>query len=73
MTKCIICDKPTKWKYSIDPDLPSFGYCKKHEFDVQIYVVLLQTDNNFNPEKWLKNARRNAGEKVAKRTTKKGK
>lgn len=71
MNNCFICTKQTKWKYEVGG--VTFPYCKKHQNDVQIYVALLTTENKFDPEKFLKNARQDAGEKVAKRTPKKGK
>jgi len=73
MGQCIICLKTTKFSYRLREDTPEFFYCKRDEFLVKLYVVETATDDDFNPEKYLKNARRNTGEKVAKRPTKKGK
>jgi len=59
--KCLICDKETKNQYSLDIDLPKFSFCRKHQYHVQVYVTLLMTENNFDPERWLKTQRKNEG------------
>ena len=73
MGKCIICDKETKTQYAIDIDLPKFDYCKKHQYHVQVYVTLLMTDNQFNPDRWLQNQRKNESKGTKGTPTKKGK
>ena len=73
MNKCIICDKETKNMYSIDIDLPSFAYCKKHQYHVQVYVTLLMAGGSINPEQWLKNQRKNESKGDKGAATKKGK
>lgn len=69
--KCIICGRATKWQYSMDIDLPKFSYCKAHKEVVQMFVILLSTEENFNADKWLENARKNVGKANPKPSPKK--
>jgi hypothetical protein len=71
--KCLICGKETKYQYAFDVDLPKFPHCKKHEIVVQLYVIMLSTEDNFDAEKWLENAKRNSGEGRARNPSKKRK
>lgn len=66
--KCLICDKETDKCFSMDIDLPKFPYCKDHEFDVQMYLILaMGKDEIFSADSWLKSARKTATTKKSKK------
>jgi hypothetical protein len=58
MGACLICRKLTKEQFNLDDEV-EFGYCKKHEFIVHVYVTLLMSETKTNAAKWLENQRKN--------------
>jgi hypothetical protein len=56
MATCIICQRATKTEIQID-DMTDFGYCKKHEFHVHVYVTKLIS--KIDAAEWLETQRKN--------------
>lgn len=58
--KCIICGEKATGRVSVDVDLCNFWFCKKHDFDVQMYVFMLLGNKADDAESWLSFAQKAA-------------
>jgi hypothetical protein len=72
---CMICGVPATGCISVDIDLPKFYFCKKHDFDVQMYFLMALGGKKDDAESWLKHSIKNANERGTnkKSPSKKGK
>mgnify|MGYP001587434023 CR=1 FL=1 len=50
---CMICSEPATGAMSFDIDLPKFYFCKKHDFDVQMYAMMKLGGKSDDADSWL--------------------
>ena len=50
---CIVCGKPSVGNVIFDTNSTKFPYCKKHDFDVQMYSFMLISGDVQDAESWI--------------------